>query len=261
VVSHAGKTEALTEYFRSIIGVTVTSVQVDLDHLYEGSSQLNSGLTDHFTEGEANLTVLSMNMNSAPGPDGFGLAFYRAAWTTVKPQIMQFLHDLFHGQADLERLNRSHMVLIPKKPAAVEVENFRLICLQNCYLKILSKLLTTRLQKEIPRLIDLHQMGFIRGRSISHTFIHALELVQVCHKRKRPAIVLKLDFAKAFYTVSWDGMFRVLQARGFVTDGCIQFSAPPGLLFSSTGARGRGFLASVACDRGPHLPLSVSASS
>lgn len=28
-------------------------------------------------------------------------------------------------------------------------------------------------------------------------------------------MVLKLDFAKAFNTVSWDGMFRVMQARGF----------------------------------------------
>jgi hypothetical protein len=75
--------------------------------------------------------------------------------------------------------------------------------------------LTNRLQKEIPNLIDIHQTGFIRGRSISDTFVYALELVQVCHIRKKPAIVLKLDFAKAFDTVNWDGLLRVLQTRGF----------------------------------------------
>jgi len=37
----------------------------------------------------------------------------------------------------------------------------------------------------------------------------------VCHKRKKPAIVLKLDFAKAFDTVNWDGLFSILSARGF----------------------------------------------
>jgi len=63
--------------------------------------------------------------------------------------------------------------------------------------------------------IDLNQTGFINGRSISDTFVYAVELVQVCHKRRRPAIVLKLDFAKAFDTVNWDGMFRVMRARGF----------------------------------------------
>jgi hypothetical protein len=107
------------------------------------------------------------------------------------------------------------MVLIPKKPGAVEVDAFRPICLQNCSLKILSKILTSRLQKEIPNIIDIRQTGFIKGRSISDTFVHAAELVQVCHKRKKPAVVLKLDFAKAFDTVNWDGLFRVFQARGF----------------------------------------------
>jgi len=125
------------------------------------------------------------------------------------------MNAFYRGKADLERLNRSHMVLIPKKLAAVEVDAFRPICLQNCSLKILSKVLTTRLQKEIPSLIDLHQTSFIKGRSIADTFVYALELVQVCHKRKRPAIVLKLDFAKAFDTVNWDGLLRVLHARGF----------------------------------------------
>jgi hypothetical protein len=107
------------------------------------------------------------------------------------------------------------MVLLPKKPGAVDVDAFRPICLQNCCLKILSKILTTRLQAEIPRLIDLYQTGFIRGRSISDTFVYAAELVQVCHKRKKPALVLKLDFAKAFDTVNWEGLFAVLRARRF----------------------------------------------
>jgi hypothetical protein len=46
------------------------------------------------------------------------------------------------------------------------------------------------LQDEIPKLIDINQTGFRRGRSIADTFVYALELVQVCHKRKRLAIVL-----------------------------------------------------------------------
>jgi len=102
----------------------------------------------------------------------------------------------------------------------VDVDAFRPICLQNCALKVLTKVLTTRLQKEIPQLIDIHQTGFIKGRSITDTFIYALELVQVCHKRKRPAIALKLDFAKAFDTVNWEGLFNVLQARGFCERWC-----------------------------------------
>jgi hypothetical protein len=59
-------------------------------------------------------------------------------------------------------------------------------------------MMTTQLQRDIPRLIDVDQTGFIKGRSISENFIYALELVQCCNRQKLPTLVLKLDFAKAF---------------------------------------------------------------
>jgi hypothetical protein len=84
----------------------------------------------------------------------------------------------------------------------MKVIDFRPICLQNCCVKIPVKLLTTRLQQEISALIDLDQTGFLKGRSISENFVYATELVQVCYKKKVPTLVLKLDFAKAFDTVT-----------------------------------------------------------
>jgi hypothetical protein len=163
-------------------------------------------LTEPFTEEETKQALMAMNRNSAPGPDGFGPGFYRSAWPTVKHQIMNFMNGFHQESVQLERLNRSCMILLPKKPGAVAVDAFRPICLQNCSLKILAKVLTGRLQHEILVLIDLNQTSFIKGRSIAETFIHATELVQICHKRKLPALVLKLDFAKAFDTVNWEGL-------------------------------------------------------
>lgn len=58
-------------------------------------------------------------------------------------------------------------------------------------------------------------MGFIKGRSISENFVLATELVQCCHKRRAPTLVIKLDFAKAFDSVNWLSLLQILQARGF----------------------------------------------
>jgi len=215
VVSHEGKIAAMTDFFKSIIGVPGVSVPSNLLHIYGDTTTPSTSITAPFTEQETKSAMLSMNVNSAPGPDGFGPAFYRAAWQTVKVQVMKFMSAFHGGQLRLDPINRSHMVMIPKKPAAVDVDSFRPICLQNCSIKILTKVLTMRIQGEIPRLINIKQTGFIKGRSIADTFVYALELVQVCHKRKKPAIVLKLDFAKAFDTVNWDGLFSILSARGF----------------------------------------------
>lgn len=123
-----------------------------------------------------------MDRQSAPGPDGFGPSFYRAAWHTVKPKLMAFMHSFHRGDAQLERINRSYMVLIPKTPGATKVDAFRPICLQNCSIKILAKTLTRRLQMEIGELIDLNQTGFLKGRSIADIFVYAAEVVQACQR-------------------------------------------------------------------------------
>ena len=97
-----------------------------------------------------------MDRNSTPGPDSFGPSFYRATWSSIKREVMALLSAFHDGGADLERINRSYMVLIPKKPGAVSVDGFRPICLQNCSVKIIAKILTMRLQQEIGKMIDLH---------------------------------------------------------------------------------------------------------
>lgn len=210
VANHGAKVEALTAHFRDLLGVSGQSVwNFDVAALYQGSQQASASLVLPFTEDEAKQAISEMNRNSAPGPDGFGPSFYKAAWSVIRSQVLDLLVHFQQGDVDLERINRSYMVLIPKKVGAMTVDSFRPICLQNCSVKLIAKVLTIRLQKEISGLVDSHQTGFLQGRSIAESFVHAAELIQHCWKRKRPSIALKLDFAKAFDTVNWDGLLRI----------------------------------------------------
>lgn len=69
-----------------------------------------------------------------------------------------------------------------QKPGKQNItEGFRPISLQNCSVKIIAKVLANTFQKELHFLIDWHQTGFLRGRSISDNFIFATELVQSCY--------------------------------------------------------------------------------
>lgn len=106
-----------------------------------------------------------------------GLAFYQAGWVTVEPRVMRFLYEFDAGLASLDCLNWAYMVLLPKTTNSRTPSSFRPICLQNCPMKIVSKILTTRLQMQIAQLIDMDQTGFLQGRSISENFIYAMELV------------------------------------------------------------------------------------
>lgn len=130
ITNHEGKTAALTNYFKSIIGQRGNSTwSFDVSNLFLHCPSPAS-LSAPFTEQEVLQALRSMNRDSAPGPNGFGPGFYRAAWSTIKTRVMEFLSAFHRGEADLDRINRSYMVLIPKKPAVVSVDAFRPICLQ-----------------------------------------------------------------------------------------------------------------------------------
>jgi hypothetical protein len=58
---------------------------------------------------------------------------------------MNFATEFHQGTAALERLNHSYIVMLPKHGAACRPGDYQPICLQNCSLKIASKMLTTRL--------------------------------------------------------------------------------------------------------------------
>lgn len=95
------------------------------------------------------------------------------------------------------------------------MDSFRLICLRNCTVKIIEKILTQRLQREISGTTDSNQTGFLRGRSISETFIFVLTLYSVVSRKKVPALVIKLDFTEAFDMVNRESLQAILMARGF----------------------------------------------
>lgn len=92
VTSHSAKVNALTQYFRSILGTPGQNQwNFDCQVLYHDLPKANDNLTTPFNKTEAIQAVKSMNRSSVPGPDGFGPGFYKAAWQTVKPDIMLFL--------------------------------------------------------------------------------------------------------------------------------------------------------------------------
>jgi len=144
--NHDAKMQALSAFFSAIIGQTGSSVWgFSPSDLYRDQNQPSSSLTAPFTEDEIKSALRAMNRNSAPGPDGFGPSFFVAAWDTVKHQVMNFVNAFHANNVQLERINRSFMALIPKKPGATAVDAFRPICLQNYSVKIVGKCLTMRL--------------------------------------------------------------------------------------------------------------------
>ena len=115
----------------------------------------------------------------------------------------------------MQSINNSLITLIPKKNNPDFVSDFQLISLVNTILKIITKILDNCLQRVILRIVHTNQYGFIKTRTIQDCLAWSFEFLHQCHHSKRPIVILKLDFAKAFDTVEYKSMLIIMEALGF----------------------------------------------
>ena len=157
-----------------------------------------------------------MQSDKAPGPDGFTGLFFKVCWDIIKEDVLEAFHQLHSmNGADFRLLNSANIVLIPKKPDALTVGDYRPISLIHNIAKIFSKLLANRLAPLLNTLISKSQSAFIQKRCIQDNFLYVHNVVRRLHKQKKLALFLKLDIQKAFDTVNWGYLLEVLQTMGF----------------------------------------------
>jgi hypothetical protein len=201
--SHDHKMQILTSFYQQLLGQEFEPVwNFSLSNLYPTHTHGLSNLGTPFLESKIVEAFFNINFNASPGPDGFGPGFYKKFQSLTKPKIFNLFNQFFNVSLDTTSINRAHLILIPKSDGARSPKHFRPISLHNCPIKAISKLLANRLQKIIPSLIHGDQTGFVQGRSISKKITYAAYILNYCHKRKAPAMVFKLDFRKAFDSVS-----------------------------------------------------------
>jgi hypothetical protein len=154
----------------------------------------------------------------APGPDGFTGVFYRKCWPTIKWDIMAAFNHLYRmAGGNFAALNSAFICLIPKKEQALSVNDFRPISLLHSFAKLFSKVLARRITPLMGDLISHAQSAFLKSRCIHDNYLFVSNLARALHRKRKPSLLLKLDFAKAFDSVSWEYLLELLQRLGFPT--------------------------------------------
>ena len=113
------------------------------------------------------------------------------------------------------KLNEALITLLPKKPDASSLADYRPISLIHSIAKLISKVMSLRIANVIHTLISPAQSAFLRTKCIHDSFLYIQNCVKALHRKKTPAVLLKLDISKVFDSLSRPFLFEVLHAKGF----------------------------------------------
>nr|GEY20786.1 RNA-directed DNA polymerase, eukaryota, reverse transcriptase zinc-binding domain protein [Tanacetum cinerariifolium] len=110
--------------------------------------------------------------------------------------------------------NSPFITLIPKVSNPVLIKDFRPISLINTHYKIIATVLANRLFKVIDKIVSHEQTTFIAGRQILDGPLIRTEVIDWYKKRKKKMLLFKVDFEKAFDSVSWSPTYEFNVRRG-----------------------------------------------
>ncbi|XP_043697429.1 uncharacterized protein LOC122648258, partial [Telopea speciosissima] len=168
--------------------------------LKHGLSQAHQeSLTRRISNKEIMEVVFAFKNSKAPGPDGFGAAFYKHSWEIVGEDLTLAVKWFFMKSYLPSSVNATFISLIPKTGDVTSFMGYRPIALCNLFYKIITKVLSNRLQGVIGQVVSDCQSTFIKGRSIVENILVCHDVVRgIEQKGTSPTAILKIDLHKAY---------------------------------------------------------------
>jgi hypothetical protein len=160
--------EHVYSFYRELMGTEEPQFLMLVEGFWAENQKVSSAenLALSFSSHELDEVLALTKTDTATGPDGFSVIFFKTCWNWLKPLLLNILNEFALGRLDISRLNFGILSLIPKVPGADSIKQFRPIALINVIFKLISKSYAIRLSPVAHQMISFAQTAFIKGRQI-----------------------------------------------------------------------------------------------
>ena len=155
-------------------------------------------------------------LESSTGEDGFTVEFYKFFYDLLGENLLAWLNEAYEKNELIISQRRGIITLLPKEDGSLlDLHNWRPITLLNVDLKIAAKAIAKRLETFLSNLIHPDQTGLVKGRYIGENIRLMSDVPDFTKGQKLPGILVALDFRKAFDSLEWPFIMRILGAFNF----------------------------------------------
>ena len=167
------------EYFQQLYTTTnpneIGAVLDKVDRVF--TPDLNQNLLQPYTPDEIKRALFQMHPSKSPGLDGMSPFFFQKYWNIVERDVTEVVLFVLHSGHFLQKMNYTHIVLIPKIKVPKIVADFRLISLTNVISRSVSKVIANWLKLILPNVILDSQSAFVPNWLITNNTIVAFEVL------------------------------------------------------------------------------------
>ena len=193
---------------------------VNLNDLAISPNKLNNlekeRLEGKITYQEAQLALKDMKNNKSPGSDGFSAEFLKFFFINIGHFLVRSLNYGFDTGSLSITQRQGIITCIPKENKDKRfLKNWRPISLLNVTYKIASSCIANRMKSCLDRIISNDQKGFMAGRYLGENIRMIYDIISHTEREKLPGLLLLVDFEKAFDSISWVFISKVLDFLNF----------------------------------------------
>ncbi len=155
------------------------------------------------------------------------IEFFKTFIGKLAPLLLSVFNESLESGSLPPTLTQATIALLLKKDKDPTLcSSYRPLSLLNADVKVLAKVIASRLENVLPYIISDEQNGFIKGRQLFFNTRTLFNIIYSKHLTELPELVISLDAEKAFDRVEWEYLFAVLKKFGF-GDKFIAWILPP----------------------------------
>ena len=161
-------------------------------------------------------SLKSMDTNKSPGNDGLSKKLYECFWDEVKKPFLASIHKAFPNQ----ELSTSQKQAVIKREKRTKIRDSLKPGgpLRNTDMKIISKVLSTKIKGVLPYLISSNQTAYVKNRFISKSGRLILDILEIAETLELEGFLVTRDVEKAFDSVDHCFLLQILRKLGFGID-------------------------------------------